>query len=433
MGDHFTQASRKDTIGKEKIRTIDKTTFDAISRHSKEQGSKETDVEDFGLDIEQDLLRAVVGTPKSTAIGKRIYGMDWLTVTTNVQIEELGDYLERIHEKYLDESYKIDFPWVDQLGEVKDKSTIADLDQVLVSKIIAGQTDRIWMAVPEIIEWDQVGGFCYEMRTGAAEFTDIHLPDFLESLQSAKDEIRIDTFTKRQVHCIRPDGIKMRQWQAYKCLYAELTEGTKTYLLNGGKWYVVAGDFVTNVNEAYKEIPDYEAKLPDYNDASEGKYNQRVVAEMAGQFALMDSKDIRHGGGQSKIEFCDLYSTNCDIIHVKRYGGSSVFSHLFAQGKISGELFQMDEKFRDKVSEELPKGFKIADTKQRPKTDQYRIVYAIISDARGDLDIPFFSRLNMKNSTRSLVSMGYRVAKSKVDVNVIKAKLKKYRKRGKAK
>ena len=47
------------SIGKEKIRTIDKTTFDAISRHSKEQGSKETDVEDFGLDIEQDRVLPV--------------------------------------------------------------------------------------------------------------------------------------------------------------------------------------------------------------------------------------------------------------------------------------------------------------------------------------------------------------------------------------
>jgi uncharacterized protein (TIGR04141 family) len=212
-----------------------------------------------------------------------------------------------------------------------------------------------------------------------------------------------------------------------------MTEGAKTYLLNGGKWYIVAGDFVATVNEAYKLIPDYDLRLPDFDDPSEGKYNERVVAETAGQFALMDSKGIRHGGGQSQIEFCDLFSANGDIIHVKRYGSSSVFSHLFAQGKVSGELFQMDEDFRKKVSEELPDGFKIAQSEQRPATDQYRVVYAIISDAPGDLEIPFFSRLNMKNSTRSLVSMGYRVAKSKIEVNAIRAKLKKYRKRAKAK
>jgi uncharacterized protein (TIGR04141 family) len=94
------------SIGKERIRSIDKTTFDAISRHSREQGSKETDVSEFGLDIEQDLLRAVTGVPKDRAIGKQIYGMDSLTVSTDTEIETIGDYLESIYAKYTDDSYQ---------------------------------------------------------------------------------------------------------------------------------------------------------------------------------------------------------------------------------------------------------------------------------------------------------------------------------------
>ncbi len=420
------------SIGKEKIRTLDKTTFDAISRHSKEQASKETDVDDFGLDVEQDLLRAVTGTPRDKAIGKRIYGMDALTVITDTKIGMIGDFLERIYAKYVDDSYKKDFPWIDQIGEVKDKTVIDELDALLASKIAAGDTDKIWMAVPDIIEWDQVGGFCYNMRESSPECLDIHLHDFIESLgESDKDNISKEMLVKKRVHCIHSEGHQIHEWQAYKCLYAELEKNKNTYLLSGGNWYNVDVDFVASVNQAYADIPKYQVELPIYNDNSETEYNKRVSEETGNQFALMDRKNISYGGGQSRIEFCDLFSLEGDIVHVKRYGASSVFSHLFAQGRLSGELFQMDKEFREKVSQELPEGFSIGDAKERPNSGDYQVVFAIVSDVPGELDIPFFSKLNLKNSARNLSGLGYRVAKSKIEVDATKAKLKRFRERRK--
>jgi uncharacterized protein (TIGR04141 family) len=418
------------SIGTNKIRTIDKSTFDSISRQSKEQASKETDARDFGLDIEQDLLRAVTGVPKSPALGKRIYGMDSLSVTTDIKIEQIDGLLKRIYAKYLDDSYKKEFPWVDHISGVKDKTAIGDLDALLFSHIASGKIERIWMAVPEIIEWDKVGGFCYKMSKTNPEFQDIHLPDFIDSLnESDRENPGKETFTKKFVYCIDSEGYLMHKWQAYKCLYCELEKGTETYLLNGGKWYVVEKDFVVSVNRAYAEIPNYEIKLPKYNDESEGKYNERVSQEMADHFVLMDKKNISYGGGHSKIEFSDLFSVDRDIIHVKRYGSSSVLIHLFAQGRLSGELFQMEKSFRRIVAGMMPDGFKIKNSDQRPKSDEYQIVYAIISDAPGELDIPFFSRLNLKNSARNLRGLGFRVAKLKIDVDEEKVKLKKYRQR----
>ncbi len=56
----------------------------------------------------------------------------------------------------------------------------------------------------------------------------------------------------------------------------------------------------------------------------------------------MDKKNIPYGGGYSRIEFCDLFSKSKQMIHVKRYGGSSVLSHLFNQGLVSGECTPQD-------------------------------------------------------------------------------------------
>lgn len=49
------------TIDASKIRSIDRITFDAIAQHSQIQASRESSIGDFGLDVDQDLLRAELG------------------------------------------------------------------------------------------------------------------------------------------------------------------------------------------------------------------------------------------------------------------------------------------------------------------------------------------------------------------------------------
>ncbi len=416
-------------IGEKKVRSIDKRTFDAISRQSRIQASKEAAALDFGFDGEQDLLRAVTGAPRDHSMGQRMYGMDALSVSTDiVPGKKLEGFLAALHTKYQDVAYKRDFPWVDQIKEVRSKRKAEELDEELFKRVRANAFDRIWMAVPEIIPWEQVAGFCYRMGKTSPEYQDVHLNDLIESLRAPGD-VRIDraTFDRIHVNCIHVEGYLLYKWQAYKCLYGEIDFEGDTYLLSGGKWYLISGDFVTQVNDAYREIPYYDVRLPEYRDGSEGEYNARVIADNPAEFALMDQKKISYGGGYSTIEFCDLYSSKRDIIHVKRYGSSSVLSHLFAQGRISGELFQMEAGFRNKVNDLLPDGYKISNPGLHPETNQYQIVFAIVSDVPGEMVLPFFSRLNLKNAARILSGLGYRVAKAKIAVNEEKAKAKKCR------
>jgi uncharacterized protein (TIGR04141 family) len=106
-----------------------------------------------------------------------------------------------------------------------------------------------------------------------------------------------------------------------------------------------------------------------------------------------------------------------DIVHVKRYGAASVLSHLFSQGLISGELFQTDVEFRRLVNAELPEDHRFHDINPRPPTDEYQVVFAVISDVPGDLSLPFFSRLNLKHAVRRLTGYGYRVSIAKIPVD----------------
>ena len=87
-----------------------------------------------------------------------------------------------------------------------------------------------------------------------------------------------------------------------------------------------------------------------------------------------------------------------------------MLSHLFSQGLISGELFVSDNAFRKRVAEELGIGFEVG--------KKYKVVFAIVSKTKGNaLELPFFSRLNLKYAARRLTSFGYDVAIAKIGLN----------------
>ena len=361
------------SIGESNVRSIDKRTFDSISRHSREQASREASARDFQLDIEQDLLRAITGTPTDSDLGRRMSGMDALHAAIPTDIESLRDLLSLYLDKYLDTSYLSTFPWVDHIAEISKRTVIDELDEAVVQKIIAGDLDGVWMAVPEVIDWQSVDGFQWSGRQQPLRH-DVHLDGFVESLPDV-ESMTAKTLRQRKVSCISDYGVALASWQAYRCLHAQLDRDGETFVLSGGKWYRLTRDFVADVNEAYRRIPRYEHDLPEYDDSSETAYNKRVADADPARYALMDANVIGYGGGRSSVEFCDLFVGRQDIVHIKRYGASSLLSHLFSQGLVSGELFQTDPEFRRRVNNLLPAGHRIADADRRPAVDEYRVVF----------------------------------------------------------
>lgn len=412
------------SVAQDRIKSIDKRTFDALSTHSKIQSSQEAAPQDFGLDVEQDLVHAVVGSPDDSGLGHRLSGMDALRACVSMGLEQLPELLKRYQTQFHSKAYRKNFPWVDHISEVTRPSQKEELDNLLVEQIRAANLERCWMAVPEIVDWASIDGFQYGLSKRNPKHHDIHLGDFLEEMRDPAT-IAIENLRQRQVFGIGDDDRQLYQWSVYKCIYCELDVRNESYLLSGGKWYRVTRDFVAEVNDSFARIPRYPTALPEYDDESEREYNERVANDDTRRFALMDRKIIPFASG--KFEFCDLYTSEKDIIHVKRYGGSSIFSHLFAQGTTSAELFQTQPVFRDLVNHQLPHTHKLTDCAKRPDSREYQVVFAIVSDSEApNLTIPFFSRLNLRSAVRRLDGYGYRVALTKVSVSQNRSKLKRY-------
>ncbi len=402
------------SVDPKSIRRVDKKALTSTPKDTHEQLSRAGAIADFGLDIEQDLVRAITGVSKDSRFGKTITGKDALNVTVKVDATNVGEFLKLSYEKSVSKSYQATFPWIDQIAEVKKPSLIEALNSGLVGRIKAGQHDITWMAVPELLDWADVAGFKYRRDKKAVPVDDIQLDDFLASLAAEeRANLSMETLTTKLVYCYSSKSQDIKhQWRAYDCLYSELhdDETGSTFMLSNGRWYEVEKTFADRVNAGYQQLRDTpsDVELPTCSFKDEGDYNKDVPSKDH-SFCCLDANLISHGGGYSSIEFCDLLSTGKRIVHVKRYGSSKVLSHLFAQGVVSGELFASDAEFRSKLNDKLPNTHKLQNVNSRPKVEDYEVVFAVISKSDEPLEIPFFSKVSLKNARQRLDGIGFRV------------------------
>lgn len=340
-------------IREDSVRSLDRKSFDAISRHTREQGSREASLRDFGLDVEQDLLRAVTGVPGDESLGKTMTGIDALVTSVPIGLEELAALLQRYAEAFADDGYLTRFPWVEHVREVRERGQIELLDQQLASRIEQGERTRIWMAVPEIIDWTAVHGFRYVpgSRRGTLE-SDLHLDRFM-ALRSGDGVLEPGALRRSKVQCIGDtDSAILDAWSVYDCLYGDLDDDGSRYLLNGSKWYRVQPTFYLRAMEEFKRIPAAAVQLADHWDGEiERDYNIRA-AENDPELIRLDRELVRYGSSTSRFELCDLLSRKRHLIHVKRWGQSAPISHLCAQALNASQLLLEDD-FREAVNRQL--------------------------------------------------------------------------------
>lgn len=406
------------------FRCVDVQSLDAIQSHSRIQSGFETTPDQFGLDVEQDMLKAIVGAPVNAKLGSRMTGSDSLTVNVKMELSDLPFLLDEYRKQFEADLDAKNHQWVNNISLTKNVSLTAALEATLDAKLAARTFDNIWLSIPEIIEWTTVVGFMYS-KGHQEVHPDINLQGFLKTVES-DTSVSLDLLRKQRVFCADADfKPTFKSWSVAKCLYAEVDYDGGKYILSDGKWFSVNSDFVAKTNSDYSKIPRSTLNLPLYTGGGEGKYNASVAASEPTRYALLDDKKkVMHGGGHGQVEICDLFSIDRQLIHVKLYGKSSVFSHLFAQGFVSGQLIQIDPEFRKKVRRQLNTPFAdLIHEDKKPVQDELTIIFAVITEeAGGDLHLPFFSRVNLNNTAKILKGFGYKIEVLKIAVDDIYSK-----------
>lgn len=400
------------TIRPNSLRRINKINIGGNQKLSNEQLPLKSEINDFGLDINRDLVSGITGVSEDDAyVSGTMSGSDLLSVTAEVDITNIIPFLKSTYSKYCMSNYKSSFAWIDQIQETKDSRLIDILNTQLIAEVKAS-SKNIWMAVPEIIEWSEIKGFKY---SGREIFDDIHIDKVRDSFRNTLTNIE-QLKSKRIVAVSSLDDSERHVWSAYRCLFGELSIDGKSYCVNSGKWYQIDPDFVSQINADYNQTPISNIEFCGYEaeHKCEHDYSKAFADLHPEEYILMDGRNITYGGGHSSIELCDLLSAQKTLVHIKPYAGSSTLSHLFNQATVSAELIKSDPAFLSLANAKIAE-ISTNDDYQLLSTDRFNIVFGIISYDEGERPhLPFFSKVSFRYTKQRLLAFGYSVSIKKI-------------------
>lgn len=408
-------------VDPERLRLLDHTRIDESSRNMREQVRVPGTTRTFAIDTAQDLLSGVSGIPSGDheTLGTWIAGRDSLTLhSVKVAAKNIPRLLGRLLDLESELTYRSYFAWVDNIRAIEDGETVRALeDQVLAILKNDSNDGTVGFCLPGIAEWEKIVGFKYAPGDSAPVYTDLVLRDFLATFRDL-GKATASTLRGRRLTIEDSDGGK-QSLSAWRCFFAEIPLNGDLHVLHDGKWYQVDKSFVKSVNEECADVPVVNFRLPPYDDKEERDYIARIGAEEPSRFTVFDGPAnlIHYGGGSSSVEFCDLFDSEngkTRLIHIKRSNRSSGLSHLFAQASVSAEALISDDSFRLKVDKKLPAELRFGDRGVDPASCE--IVLGVIE--RGNKErpnLPFFSRLNLRNNVRRLRRFGFKVSLLPID------------------
>jgi uncharacterized protein (TIGR04141 family) len=296
---------------------------------------------------------------------------------------------------------------------VRDGSTIAQLDIQIIQRINESRFENVWIAPPQIIEYGDFSGYCYKHRhtkSSQVTYPDMHLEQCLAD-KKMTGALDVQHAKATQIFLHGADDQQLGSWSLYLCLNGEVELNGNLFILNEGDWYQVERDFCTLVNRHFNEVARSDLVLPSYAGRQERPYLE-AIADNETLF-LMDRKLVKPEGATSSIEFCDLLTRDGHLVHVKKYSSSSVLSHLFSQAYVSAETLLHSPDLVAKISALLPHGMDFEfDGSVFPR--QNKVVLAIMQERAGDLHMPFFSKVNLRQYSQRLRDMGFQVELLKI-------------------
>lgn len=408
------------------IRSVDSFTFEEQTIQHRAQASKASGMEVFGLDVSKDILRAVTGKTRVDVPFESVSGKEnTVALSVRAEFEDLKWICEQLLEIYGKTNYKEHFAWVDNVKRVLSNDLIEILNNKVVDDI-KKKKSKCHLAPPEPIDWDRY--YFYGFTRGRKELESDMLIESYKATLTTKD-ITIDQIKYDKVFAYSEEKDKVEyEWPVHKCIVFEATHENNTYVLTNGEWFEVEKKFARRIKKRVKEIPTPRLSLPKIEKRkgedkleTEGTYNERV-AKLRSDLILLDKKLVKCEYANTSVEICDLFSKKREFLHVKhRSGGSSAFSHLFAQGRVSAEALMADIGYRQEIRKKLnPKGPEWTKLipKSKPRATSYNIIYVFLGISSVGLaeGLPFFSQLTLMRTYDDLIARGFSVSLMGIEI-----------------
>lgn len=399
------------TVNSDKIRKIIKTEIGKNYKSSQEQLPKESNIEEFGFDISSDLIKNVTARCSDDGFGNVIItGGDIFNVTVDKKISNIDSFLKYCYNKYILDNYKEQFKWVDNIRLVKEKTIINKLNNKVVELLNDRNFYSVWLAVPEVLDWEKVRTFYISgQKDKNAFYMDIDNNVFIDSFENSKindfQQIRKKTIS---VKSNEDENEFIAKWTADKCLVGSVTLDNQEYTINNGKWYKIKNEFVKEINDYYNNIPISSIEFINCsNGMKEDGYND-LFYEKNKDSIKTHKINIPIDTGSNRMEPFDFVLNN-NYIFIKRGGNSSTLSHLFFQACNSCNALK-DKEFRKKLNKKFREKNINYEINEPFDASEHTIVLGIISEQNvGERPhVPFFSKISAKLVCQQILNLGYK-------------------------
>lgn len=394
------------------LRTLDLATPDAVTFQKRVQASRDSDLDQFGVDVLRDLARVAGGTPADNNFARFVAGKDTLSLTVEVDAKNLHAKCVQVLAAFNATTYQSEFSWVDNMRPVAEKDLIEALDTEIAAAITDlrnGNASDLHLAPPELVDYTEGNQLHYNgFGSHGTDFFSLSIDDYISELNRCEFEGEISDIKEKHLVKAKKDGDEEfnEKWRVYDCFVFEtsLTEDDREthYVLFGGDWYQVKKEFKEQVDTFFSSIP--RANIIGSTSCRNEEELIDDIDTSRTDLLKLDKQKINPGGVKyANLEPCDFLSDKGDFIHLKDGHSSGSISHLWLQGVVGAEAFISDKEFRKKLRRKVKNlggGFEslLPKSTEVPTRENYRVVFGIMRKPYrdGSLGIPFFSKVSLQ-------------------------------------
>jgi uncharacterized protein (TIGR04141 family) len=416
-------------ISDERLRSVERSNIGAAIRDFA-QAAGQRDLRSFGIDDALDLIRKVSGRATDSDFAEMVTGSRPLRFSKRIELVDVPTAAVEAVALFSSRAYrKSSFRIIDFLSPVLDSSVQSRLDQSLVTAI-REHSDEFEIAIPEIVS-DNIGSFRFEHAGFSRFYPDLSLDLYRHSLGPRLPNLTLDDLSRHTVAAYSENDIRPSQaWSVHRSLVGSLVLNGDRYALNEGHWYRITKSFKDAADRKFNELcepPDKKlrplkkiawggkGKNQKITYQSEESYNAEIAQETG--YLLLDRKLIQiddvPGPGTEVCDLLDIEGRR--FIHVKKSSRqSSILSHFFKQGGIAAQMIRKYEPFRIGFIETVKRlyGTRRAKDLETALNERWTIEFQIADFPRPDgmNNIPFFSKLTLRDEARDIEAMEFKVS-----------------------
>jgi uncharacterized protein (TIGR04141 family) len=382
-------------------------------------------LDSFGLDDALDLIRKISGRTRDDTTTDAMTGSRSLRVTGEFGIGDLPQLASDALEYYESDAYQeTQFAILDSVMPVADRQLAEDLDDLAAASIRDGE-QRFEFGLPIGFD-DQAVSYKFIGPGLPGMHPDLLLRDYVAAMGSRLNELTAETLRNHKIVAIfedddRPDS----KWSVRSSLVGTLVYENERYATNEGDWYQIEQQFRSAIEEAFIDVVEEWDQPPEplrkiYDANGNGRYEAEAVynarfAQTHG-YVLLDRAMIQIPGvDRSDFESCDVLDlAGKRFLHIKKSSRrSSVLSHFFKQGANSARHFSTFEDAWTQLHAlvEARAGYAAAEMLNDVRADDraWKVEFIIADTPRqnGQFNIPFFSKVSLRDEVRTLRAMKY--------------------------